>query len=1179
MSLEVDTDPESSSSTSSSRPHFLIVPSFNPERRHSWGNVASRPSHRNHTATSAITITNNADSIESPPPPVISITRSSSSSDVLATTIRPLVTRNKNKVLSPSYPQSPTSFSSPTTRSFPFRCCGARKRSNQIPSVEQASTTGYTRRKSSTPNLSSRPHSTSLNQNHRNAHPKTTTTTTTTTTASAITNSTKPAKKRRRRGGMASTCASCISSNNSRRQSSIAEDITTIPIRSSPNLSSRTPPLLIRLGRIILRRRTPTNANHSRNTKINNKTRPILLTLFLPRYYNCRYHHRHRDHYSLLMTTLTVYFASSSKLPSSSSIPATTAIASNTIIQTMQNSTPLTTTATPSSIAVQTSTSFTQTMPTGGVLTKRNKTFFERFNETPSLALTSNSQTPPHNQQNNHHHQQQQQQQQQQSQQNQQSTDAGNSSTDQPSRLRRRFTFRRSLRQSVRNKRVDIDGGISFDVDGSSSPHGALNAHHSTSSSPSQNQQHGSTNANAPNKANTTASSSGGMHRRESFLYKYDSDNDLSPKCISRNPSIGSELHQDDMIVTPFAQLLASLKNVRKNFVDLTHIPPERAKRSSQLGCAQAASSNVTKVTAMSTAAATSDDNSVSQAIATLEELDWCLEQLETMQTHKSVSDLASLKFKRMLNKELSHFAENNKSGAQISDYLYSTYTDKKEPDVDLSQTISSPRGLPNDESNTIIKSRTTDTSISTSTLMGQITGLQPPTSLLPRKDSIPELGVQTFHTDELRSLMSHIDDWGLDTFRIEDLSGQRPLTAITYKIFQERFLLRTYAIEPHTLISYLLTLEDHYQQVPYHNKAHGADVCQSMHVLLNASALDGVFTELEIMSAIFASAVHDVDHPGVTNQFLINTRNDLAIMYNDESVLENHHLAVAFKLLQADERNIFSNLAAKQIKTLRKMVIDMVLATDMSKHMKLLADLKTMVESKKVTGNNIIMLESYDDRIQVLQNMIHCADLSNPTKPLDIYIKWTDRIMEEFWRQGDKERDLGLEISPMCDRHVASVEKHQVGFIEFIVHPLWETWADLVYPDASAILETLEQNRDWYQARLSPPSSSSSSTTTGNLSNSPTNIHIVSVHHQDSIQPLSSSSSSSPPMSSDILTSTSIHSTILNANSAGDQLIPTSLSPSPSMSSTSRTIATAGTSPTSGNGGEFHMTVTPATS
>ena len=157
--------------------------------------------------------------------------------------------------------------------------------------------------------------------------------------------------------------------------------------------------------------------------------------------------------------------------------------------------------------------------------------------------------------------------------------------------------------------------------------------------------------------------------------------------------------------------------------------------------------------------------------------------------------------------------------------------------------------------------------------------------------------------------------------------------------------------------------------------------------------------------------------------------------MYNDESVLENHHLAVAFKLLQADERNIFAHLTAKQMKSLRKMVIDMVLATDMSKHMQLLADLKTMVESKKVTGNNIIMLESYDDRIQVLQNMIHCADLSNPTKPLDIYIKWTDRIMEEFWRQGDKELELGLEISPMCDRRIASVEKHQVNLDRHRVH------------------------------------------------------------------------------------------------------------------------------------------------
>jgi len=739
-------------------------------------------------------------------------------------------------------------------------------------------------------------------------------------------------------------------------------------------------------------------------------------------------------------------------------------------------------------------------VPTPRKLSKRNKTFFERFDETTPMGKLSKS------------------------------TCSTESSTEISSHLRRRFTFRRSLRRTGHQQEIDLDDGISFDVDGSSSPRGILHSHHHHHpASPHHGPKSSASSSHAVAPIGTNSgSATGGIHRRESFLYKCDSDNDLSPNCISRNPSIGSELHQDDMIVTPFAQLLASLKNVRKNLIDLTHIPPDRAKRNHQLNVNQAISPNFNRMVTSD-----SEDGPLAQAIATLEELDWCLEQLETMQTHKSVSDLASLKFKRMLNKELSHFAENNKSGAQISDYLYSTYTDKKEPDVDLS------RGLPTDDQTSIPSRSNYDPSIASGTLMSQISGIQSNLNVTVA-NPVPELGVETIHRDELSSLISRIDEWGLDTFRIEELSGQRPLTVITYKIFKQRLLDQTYSIDDRTLISYLLTLEDHYQQVPYHNKAHGADVCQSMHVLLNASALENVFTDLEIMSAIFASAVHDVDHPGVTNQFLINTKSDLALMYNDESVLENHHLAVAFKLLQADERNIFAHLTSKQMKTLRKMVIDMVLATDMSKHMQLLADLKTMVESKKVTGNNIIMLESYDDRIQVLQNMIHCADLSNPTKPLDIYIRWTDRIMEEFWRQGDKERDLRLEISPMCDRHVASVEKHQIGFIEFIVHPLWETWADLVYPDASYILETLEQNRDWYQARLSPPSTSTHQSTTATSATTTT--------------------------------------------TTGDQLIPSSSSSSsPSSPTTEETTTTASsrtqTQTTTSNPTEFQMTVTPATS
>lgn len=109
----------------------------------------------------------------------------------------------------------------------------------------------------------------------------------------------------------------------------------------------------------------------------------------------------------------------------------------------------------------------------------------------------------------------------------------------------------------------------------------------------------------------------------------------------------------------------------------------------------------------------------------------------------------------------------------------------------------------------------------------------------------------------------------------------------------------------------------------------------------------------------------------------------------------------------------------------------------------------------------------------KVLENLVHCADLSNPTKPLPLYKRWIGLLMEEFFQQGDKEREMGLDISPMCDRHNATIEKSQVGFIDYIVHPLWETWADLVHPDAQDILDTLEENRDYFQSMIppSPPS------------------------------------------------------------------------------------------------------------
>ncbi|XP_051995592.1 cAMP-specific 3',5'-cyclic phosphodiesterase 4D isoform X3 [Xyrauchen texanus] len=409
--------------------------------------------------------------------------------------------------------------------------------------------------------------------------------------------------------------------------------------------------------------------------------------------------------------------------------------------------------------------------------------------------------------------------------------------------------------------------------------------------------------------------------------------------------------------------------------------------------------------------------------------------------------------FKRMLNRELSHLSEMSRSGNQVSEYISTTFLDKQN-EVDIPSPTLREQEKP----------------------MSHISGVKKLThSSSLTSAALPRFGVKTEQEDSLARELNDLDKWGLNIFHVANYSNNRPLSCIMFAIFQERDLLKTFRIPVDTFITYVMTLEDHYHaNVAYHNSLHAADVTQSTHVLLSTPALDAVFTDLEILAALFAAAIHDVDHPGVSNQFLINTNSELALMYNDESVLENHHLAVGFKLLHEENCDIFQNLTKRQRQSLRKLVIDMVLATDMSKHMSLLADLKTMVETKKVTSSGVLMLDHYNDRIQVLRNMVHCADLSNPTKPLAVYRQWTERIMEEFFRQGDKERERGMEISPMCDKHTASVEKSQVGFIDYIVHPLWETWGDLVHPDAQEILDTLEDNRDWYQSTIpqspSPP-------------------------------------------------------------------------------------------------------------
>ena len=83
--------------------------------------------------------------------------------------------------------------------------------------------------------------------------------------------------------------------------------------------------------------------------------------------------------------------------------------------------------------------------------------------------------------------------------------------------------------------------------------------------------------------------------------------------------------------------------------------------------------------------------------------------------------------------------------------------------------------------------------------------------------------------------------------------------------------------------------------------------------------------------------------------------------------------------------------------------------------------------------------------KTEVMCLLLHAVDVSHPTKDWNLHREWTARCMEEFFKQGDQEREMGLDISPLCDRNTTQVPQSQIGFIDYIVVPLFNTVLETV--------------------------------------------------------------------------------------------------------------------------------------
>ena len=327
-------------------------------------------------------------------------------------------------------------------------------------------------------------------------------------------------------------------------------------------------------------------------------------------------------------------------------------------------------------------------------------------------------------------------------------------------------------------------------------------------------------------------------------------------------------------------------------------------------------------------------------------------------------------------------------------------------------------------------------------------------------KETLKERGkVSNINNDNNNYLLNKIETEDFNIFELDKTTSKKTLLIIGCYVFNR------YGF--HNIINYSMfenwcrkIAEGYDRKNPYHTDLHAGDITQTTLLFFKIGKINEICKLNQLSKcALFLSCIcHDYKHPGVNNNFLRDTKNILAIKYNDNSILENMHISEAFKLtIDYKDCDIFSGMNSSNYKQIRKEMISCVLYTDMTKHNLTKDFMKTIIDNRNNEKKGKKEDKELDYHQDYLNLLIHSADISNPTKKFDIYWKWAQIVVEEFFQQGDKEKELGLKCS--FDRDNLTISQNQLGFIDYIEIPFYSLFVE-VFPKLKYLLINLNNNK-----------------------------------------------------------------------------------------------------------------------
>ncbi|OHS94817.1 3'5'-cyclic nucleotide phosphodiesterase family protein [Tritrichomonas foetus] len=264
-------------------------------------------------------------------------------------------------------------------------------------------------------------------------------------------------------------------------------------------------------------------------------------------------------------------------------------------------------------------------------------------------------------------------------------------------------------------------------------------------------------------------------------------------------------------------------------------------------------------------------------------------------------------------------------------------------------------------------------------------------------------------------------------------------LFKVIFRIFSYFGLMEEFSITNELLFKFLSEIRSTYNKVPYHNWRHAVDTTQFIAYEIVKANIQKLLSKKELLALFIAALCHDADHDEFSNAIDDKSENSLGILYQSQSVLETHHCSVAITILSKDDCNILHQFEPEENKEIWNIIITLILSTDMAQHFHVLGQM-----SELVSKGEFDLEEKKEHRLIFMQVLHKCGDLGAAARPFEIADPLKDFICEEFFRQGDLDRVVGIVYTPphLKDREHLDKKKSQTAFYSNVCIPSFEVMA-----------------------------------------------------------------------------------------------------------------------------------------